>query len=248
MRGRLFPQRELAQDRCRAMLELFQSHFADVDPDQFRSDLAGKDWIINLEDDAGNLVGFSSLLVRTLSHQGRDQGVLYSGDTIMDPRAWRSSILAQTWGHTVFHLKAQMGHIPFWWVLLSSGFRTYRFLPVFFRDFWPCPNRDVSPERVAFAHRLALDQYGEAFFPQEGLVRFSKPQVLRPHLNNHLNTRLKDPFVAFFVENNPQHHLGDELLCLAEVSQDNLRPAAHRILDSAQVEAAESGLWVSSPG
>lgn len=245
MRGRLFPQCELTPERSLEMLELFQTHFVGVEPDQFRLDMNRKDWIINLEDDQGNLVGFSSVLVRTLSFRGQDQGVLYSGDTIMDPRAWRSSILAKTWGHTVFHLKAKLNHIPLWWVLLSSGFRTYRFLPVFFRDYWPCLDQPPPPGRVELAHRLASDQYGGAFLPEEGLVRFSKPHVLRPHLNHHLKTRIKDPHVAFFIENNPQHHLGDELLCLTEVSQNNLRPAAHRILESASVLTVDSGLWVS---
>ena len=245
MRGLLFPRAELREDRLCAMQELFQRHFVGVDPKQFRHDLASKDWIINLEDNTGDLVGFSSLQLRTISHRGQDQAILYSGDTIMDPRAWRSSILSRTWGHAVFHLKAQMGNIPFWWVLLSSGFRTYRFLPVFFQNYWPCPHQESSPETVAFAHRLALDQYGDAFFPEEGLVRFPKPQVLRPHLNNHLKTRLRNPHVAYFVEKNPHHHQGDELLCLAEVSKTNLRSAAHRILDSAQVRVADSELWVS---
>jgi hypothetical protein len=42
--------------------------------------------------------------------------------------------------------------------------------------------------------------------------------------------QLADPDVAFFLEANPGHAMGDELACLAEISERNLTPAALRAM------------------
>ena len=63
-----------------------------------------------------------------------------------------------------------------------------------------------------------------------GIVRFEQPQRLRGTLSGISPTRLEDRHVAFFAGANPGHADGDELACLAEISDANLTPAAWRMV------------------
>ena len=61
--GRVVRQSVLGARERQAMFELLSSCFIGVDRDTFEKDLAGKNWAILLEDDEGQLRGFSTLLV-----------------------------------------------------------------------------------------------------------------------------------------------------------------------------------------
>ncbi len=62
-----------------------------------------------------------------------------------------------------------------------------------------------------------------------GVVRFTRPQVLRDHLRGISNERLRNPHVAFFAQRNPGHGNGDELVCITELGPGNLTPAGRRM-------------------
>jgi hypothetical protein len=116
-----------------------------------------------------------------------------------------------------------------YWLLIASGFRTYRFLPVFFREFFPRYDR-ATPEAIRrVMHRLARQRFGSRYDPATGIVRFEQPQMLKGSLRGISEIRMRDPHVAFFARANPDHGGGDELVCLAEVADRNLTPAARRI-------------------
>ena len=118
------------------MFELLARHFAGVSRRQFETDLAEKNRVIQLRRDS-RLVGFSTLRVYETSFEGEPVSVVYSGDTIVAPEAWGSSALARAWIACVRELRASFPRGKYYWLLLTSGFRTYRFLPVFWREFHP---------------------------------------------------------------------------------------------------------------
>jgi hypothetical protein len=64
---------------------------------------------------------------------------------------------------------------------------------------------------------------------EEGIVRLEHPQVLKDHLAEVPRGRIADPHVSFFLGRNPGHHRGDELVCLAELTDRNLTEAGHRM-------------------
>jgi hypothetical protein len=115
------------------------------------------------------------------------------------------------------------------WLLLTSGFRTYRFLPVFWRDFWPRWDAPMPPEIRALRDRLAREKLDPLYDPETGIVRFTEPQVLREDLGEIPAGRLADPHVAFFLAANPGWVHGDELVCLAELAEWNLTSAGRRM-------------------
>ena len=136
MRGRLQRRSDLTLADRSAMLRLLDAHFEGVSAAVFEHDLADKNWVLLIEDD-GLLRGFSTLLLYETEYAGEALTVVYSGDTIMDRSAWGSSALARCWIGSVRALRRLHPRGPLYWLLLSSGFRTYRFLPVFWREFHP---------------------------------------------------------------------------------------------------------------
>lgn len=221
-------QTVLTTNQRHDMLRLMETHFHGVTPEQFDRDLAEKDWVLRfMRDD--HLIGFSTLQVCGALHEGRCVTVIYSGDTVMSPEAWGSPLLARAWIALVRALQSRGSGGAWYWLLISSGFRTYRFLPVFWREFWP--RFDARPsDTPPLLAALARERFGDRFDAEMGVVRFENPQHLRDHLSTIPDGKSDDPHVRFFIERNPGHADGDELVCLAELSDANLTAAGQRMV------------------
>jgi hypothetical protein len=230
MNGRLIARNDLTGGQLEEMFDLFCRHFEGVRKQQFLADLGGKSQVVWLEDDRGRLVGFSTLLVYRTDFEAETMTVVYSGDTIMEPRAWRSSVLSRTWIESVRRLYREIGEGPLYWLLISSGFRTYRFLPVYFNEFFPRHDRATPARAKRMIDHLAAERFGSFYDRRTGVVRFEHPSVLRPGLRAVPDGKRIDPHVSFFVRANPGHVRGDELVCLTELAVRNLTPAARRIV------------------
>jgi hypothetical protein len=211
------------------MFALLSRHFEGVAREQFERDLAEKNWVIDIESN-GRLVGFSTLLVREEEFDGETLTAIYSGDTIVDPEGWKSPLLARTWIHAANALREEWPERRCFWLLLTSGFRTYRFLPVFWREFHPRFDASPPPASRRLLDHLAAAQYGALYAPSSGLVRFPHPQRLRGALQPVPQGRTADPHVAYFLARNPGHAEGDELACLTEISTANLTLAGRRMV------------------
>ncbi len=229
MKGRLVRRQDLTGAEREAMYGLLAGHFEGVTRERFGADLAEKSWALLLEDE-GVLRGFSTLLLYESSPPGEEVcTVVYSGDTIVDPSAWGSAALPRCWIDAVRRLREEHPKGRLWWLLLTSGYRTYRFLPVFWKDFWPRWDTPTPPEvrtRLAF---LAREKVGGLYREEEGIVRFPEPQRLRGELAEVPEGRLADPHVSFFLEKNPGWAEGDELACLTEIAEENLTAAGRRM-------------------
>jgi len=233
MRARLVSRADLAGPEREAMCDLLAAHFLGVTRASFAEDLERKNWALLLEE-GGRLVGFSTLLVYETSVESEAMTVVYSGDTIVAPAAWGRSSLAQSWIGAVRSLRARYRRGRMYWLLISSGFRTYRFLPVFWREFYPRGDAPTPPAVQARLHALATGLFGPRYLPERGIVRLDSPQRLRGALAEVPNGRRTDPHVAFFLERNPGWPEGDELVGLTELAEDNLTRAGRRMWASAE--------------
>jgi hypothetical protein len=154
--------------------------------------------------------------------------VLYSGDTIVAPEAWNSTALARGWIAAVKTIREEKPSRRCIWLLLTSGFRTYRFLPVFWREFYPSlQNPNETPELL---DHLARERFGEQYLHDEGVVRFAQPQRLSGRLKDVPVGRRRDPHIEFFLKRNPGWIEGDELVCLTELRDENLTLAGRRMV------------------
>jgi hypothetical protein len=232
----LVPRAELAAAQTDEMFGLLATHFEGVTRAQFEHDLSEKSHAI-LITRAARLVGFSTLLAYEAAFEQAPVSVVYSGDTIVAPEAWGTTALPRAWIMAVNGLRATVPRGRYYWLLLTSGFRTYRFLPVFWREFFPCFERVTPPESQRLLHHLARERFGAQYNAGSGVVRFAHPQRLRAELNRIPEGRsAADPHVHFFARRNPGCTLGDELVCLTELCPGNLTAAGRRMVSPARRE------------
>jgi hypothetical protein len=224
----LVPRAKLTLAHKREMFQLLAQHFDGVTPENFARDLAEKNLALVLEREE-TFVGFSTLLAYTTAFEGEMLNVIYSGDTIVTPEAWGTTALPRAWVAGVDNLRATLPPARCFWLLLTSGFRTYRFLPVFWREFFPRFDVPSPPEMQRLLDQLALERFGSQFDSHTGIVRFTHPQRLRASLENIPPGRENDPHVRFFLSRNPGHADGDELVCLTELCPENLTVAGRRM-------------------
>lgn len=224
---------ELSADTRDAMRVLLGCHFEGVSPQQFDRDLQDKTHAVLLYKDGGRLVGFSTFaFYHAIGPDGEPASIVCSGDTIVSPDAWGTSHLPSAWVQAVHTLHDLTDNQSLYWLLITSGFRTYRFLPVFVKSFIPRLHSPGDPAMLACMHRLARQRWGDAYRAEAGIVQLTQPQRLRNSLAGVPLTRQADRHVAFFIERNPGHEQGDELVSLASLDRSNLTRAGLRMLDA----------------
>jgi len=225
----LVPRTKLLPAQKAEMFRLLARHFNGVTAEQFARDLAEKNLALLLERE-DKLVGFSTLLAYSTHFEGSRVNVIYSGDTIVTPEAWGTTALPRAWVTGVDALRATLPPGRCFWLLLTSGFRTYRFLSVFWREFFPRRDAPTPPELQRLLEQLGRERFGDQFLADTGVVRFAHPQKLRAGLEKIPAGREHDPHVSFFLSHNPGHAGGDELVCLTELCPENLTAAGRRMM------------------
>lgn len=226
--ARLVARSKLTHEDQSGMYQLLTTHFEGVTEKQFLQDTADKNWVILLER-SGHLVGFTTILAYETSLDGEPISVIYSGDTIVSPVAWNASTLPRAWIESVAALRPRYPRGRYLWMLITSGFRTYRFLPLFWRDFYPNPQAPTPAEWQRRLDHIAAERFGPRYDSASGIVRLYTPQRLRGDLAQIPEGRIADPHIAFFAQRNPGHARGDELVCLTELTPQNLTRAGRRM-------------------
>jgi hypothetical protein len=225
----------LSADEREQMYVLMDRHFLAMSREGFAADLAEKRSLILIyAATSRQLVGFSTLTRIDSCDEAGPVCAFFSGDTIMDRAYWGSPLLAQIWARHVFDLAAQAGTPRVYWFLICSGYKTYRFLPLFFRTFYPTYTCPTPPEVARLIDRLAGAKFPHEYCPASGIVRLARPTPLRAEVAPLTAERQRDPHIAFFAEANPGHAEGDELVCLTELSHANLTPSGRRMLRRAK--------------
>lgn len=239
MNGRLIERERLSAAERRAMRELMDRYFLGVTPAVFERDLAEKDYAILLTGDEGELCGFTTFAVVPFRCEGGELWAVYSGDTIVDRGARGSFALAATWIDSIRCLRTGLGGGRMVWLLICSSPRTYRFLPLFFRDFQPRAGAAAPPATERLIATLAWARYGDAYDAASGIVRLADPQPLRPEplpagedgRDEEGRDRVgRDGHDRCFLAANPGYLEGDELVCFTELCDDNLTPAGRRMV------------------
>ena len=225
----------VARSDLRQMYGLLETYFENTSFRQFEQDLSEKDYVILLRSpEAKRVAGFTALMRIPTMVKDRPVIGFFSGDTIIAREYWGSSLLARLWVKPVFAEAARI-HLEspdarFYWFLICSGYKTWRFLPVFFREYLPHPEARASEFDREVLPALATGKFGERYNRETGVIRFDRANPLRPGIADVPGQRLQDPRVEFFVTRNPGYAEGDELACLAPISHSNLTPAGLRML------------------
>jgi hypothetical protein len=208
------------------MYRLLDEHYDNVLPEVFQADLQEKDLVVLFYDKKSEVLqGFSTQRIFDYRDNGTVYRIIFSGDTINSPSAWVSpefplSIIA--WMLSVWK---ENPSVPLLWMLICKGMRIYRLLPLYFRKFFPCCDYPTPPEVQRVMDGLGRLRYPTRYDRGKGLV-LATPETC--HLNESLAkvspSRLKDKHVRFFCTRNADYAAGHELLCLARIEPENVRP------------------------
>jgi hypothetical protein len=232
LQSEIRPPEDLSLAERERMFALFGGYYNKVCENTFYADLAEKDSCILLMDAASTEIhGFSTLTQIQTHLDGEPLVAIFSGDTIIDRDYWGSTELVRAWGRHVFRLADEFDGGRAFWFLISSGYKTYRFLPVFFRQFYPSHNGPTPTQAKALLDQLAQLKFSDKYDAARGVIRLDNPTPLRDGIADITPARLKDPYVSFFVDRNPGHVVGEQLACLTELTRDNLTAAGRRMLD-----------------
>jgi hypothetical protein len=219
----------------REMYALLRTYFCGTTRARFEADLREKEQVILLRDaNNGRIQGFSTFMRIAMEIDGTKVVAFFSGDTIVDREFWGETLLSRIWGETIVteaeRIHAHQPATLVYWFLICSGYKTWRFLPVFFREFYPNPDVATPPRVRRLIDTLGTTRFGDEYVPDAGIVRFRHPTPLRRGVADITAERLRDPRIAFFARMNPGHAAGDELACLAELSRANLTRAGLRMI------------------
>ncbi|MBG7609704.1 MAG: hypothetical protein IZT55_02440 [Anaerolineae bacterium] len=212
------------------MYTLFQKYYDLTTFENFTHDLNNKNWVIVIKCvESQQIIGFSTLAFFESNVKNKPIGVLYSGDTIIDKKYWGTPELPKNWIKTVLSVGKEYPE-PLYWLLISSGYKTYRFLSVFYKEFYPCYDKATPKDSQSIMNQLAKERFGEDYYQSLGIVRFSTGATpLKAGIADVKPNRLQDEHVKFFLEKNPGHINGDELVCLTVIHQNNFTPAGKRM-------------------
>jgi hypothetical protein len=219
---------ELSEQNYRDMQNLYLSHYDGSTALQVETDLQDKSEAI-LVLNQGILVGFTTLKVYEHEWAGQTIRIVYSGDTIVDPTHWGQQALAFTWIAKMGELKREKPDLPMYWFLIVKGHRTYKYLPVFGKSFYPHWSMDRS-DLKPLADNLAQKKFGTDYNPTTGVVEFHLSKGhLKPDLALPSEEEKSKDAVRFFLERNPNYLHGHELVCLCEITEENMKPLTRRI-------------------
>lgn len=226
---------EVTPADARAMYQIFARHYDCVSLEQFLFDLSEKDCVLLLRNLEGVICGFSTQKVFRVSVGGTPVRAVFSGDTIVDRAYWGEQELGRCWCRYVSSVYWEEPDVPLYWFLISKGYRTYLYLPLFFEAFYPNCDAPTPALEQQLLDTLASAKFPDYYRPQSGLIEFPQSQgQLKPHLAEIPARRLRDPHVQFFLQRNPGYATGHELACLAEISPQNMKLFAGRILGEPQ--------------
>lgn len=205
------------------MYTLYSRHYAACSEENFSSDLSSKTHVLLLHDQQNTLQGFTSLARYTHSFDNQACQIVYSGDTIIHSDFWGEQTLPQSWIELTGVFKSEHPKMPLYWFLIVKGHRTYRYLSIFSKQYFPHPENKTPKAMQDLLDGLAKERFPEHYQASSGLIQFPES---RGHLSDEFSdippNALKRKEVQFFLERNPGYTHGDELACITELSMDNL--------------------------
>lgn len=233
-------QQKLSNDEREDMYSIFEGYYENVNTSRFFKDLYAKDWVIQLKNKDNDIVGFSTLQSSQYRVAGENVIILYSGDTIVEKAYRTNGDLAGAFGHILLKTIEENKDKRVYWLLTSKGVRTYRFLPVFFKSFFPVFDKTPPESLKLIIDIVARDKFGSDYSPETLVVSHHlKRDRLTASEHDPLLLKRSDPHIQFFIDKNPGYPDGDELTCITPIFEENLNSRARRVIDHTKVNWRE---------
>ena len=119
------------------MFRLLRDSYLGVNREDFEHDLAAKEHVILLRSSEGEIVGFSTQTRLRFTLPDRTVVVVFSGDTIISEQHRGTFETAREICRYFRRTLEEHPDEDLYWLLICKGWRTYRVLRLFFRDYSP---------------------------------------------------------------------------------------------------------------
>ena len=230
LKSNLLKISELTDTDKLAMFRLMQDVYNGENWDKFLSDMTEKNYALVLYDEKSQIAGFTTIEI--FDFEGNI--IIYSGDTVVEENSRGDIELMRAWWKFSYTVQQNNPDKSVFWLLISKGWRTYKFFPMFLKKIYPTYRYETPQEVQEFINRLALTKFGDCY--KDGIVVPEKPDMLKSGKNDVPKRRINDSDVMFFLKKNPEFYKGNELVCLAELSVANLTKAGLRLLHGVKDE------------
>ncbi len=218
------PIQGITVTHIKQMYDLYASFYENTALDVFLQDLSKKSGVILVTRKSDEkVVGFSTLTCFDIEVEGRNARGIFSGDTIIEPAYWGNNALAATFHRRVVIERLKKPFTPFYWFLVSKGYKTYLLLANNFYNYYPNVNGgDARYRRVTEAYCNAL--FPEAFDRERMVLDFGHDYVRLKGDVAEITPELKaaNPHIAFFDRINPEWRRGTELPCVGSVDYESV--------------------------
>ncbi len=228
LRARAIRSEHVTPEHLQSMWNLFDRYYEDTSFERFKNDLSKKDHVIILEAH-GEVLGFTTVQFYDSLFEGKTVRVVYSGDTVKDRRVWGEKKLNVSFALLIAKDFLRNLGKPYYWFLISKGFKTYLVLTNKFPNSWPRHDRPTPQFEDGLLAHLACAKFGESYFHEQGVLRFSTPMGrLKDDAVPITERDLENPDIRYFHERNPEYLAGTELCCLAKLDAPLWIKTLHR--------------------
>jgi hypothetical protein len=202
------------------MHHIFIKYYNHTDLNTFTRDIRNKQYVLLITHPvSGIIVGFTTIAIINLTYKRKNVLGLFSGDTILEKEFWGSRRWQLTWVWFCLKLKVMNFRVPFFWLLISKGYKTYLLMANNFNHYYP--RLDREDEQLADI----VDLYCEQLFPGQYIKELrildfgDKYQSLQSHVAE-ISSHLKEnhPKIKYFEELNPDWRRGTELPCVGVIN------------------------------
>lgn len=223
--SKIVKKEEITEKEQEEMFKLMNTFYSNMKYDNFIRDLDEKDYSILLFSQE-RLVGFSTQKILKLPNEVIG---VFSGDTIIHSDYWGSIELYRTFARFFVELGEQ--YSDFYWFLISKGYKTYKMLPLFFREFYPNYRKAVPANLKEIMHSFGESRYPGEYCRDSGVIKYKGiKDSLKTGVADIEKKHLKDRDIRFFLENNPDYQRGNDLVCITSLTKENLKPRIKKML------------------
>ena len=211
------------------MYKLMCSAYHGTSRDKITKDLSNKQYVLLLSDENKILQGFTTMQIFDSIFRNKTVKIIYSGDTIINKEARGDLELMRAWWKFACSIQNKFPQQDIYWMLISKGWRTYKFFPLFFKEFYPSKEMKTPQEFQDFIDRLGTFKFPDEY--QNGIVIPKFPDFLIDAQNDVPFYKQDDADIQFFLKQNPGFIKGNELVCVTHLSPDNLTKTGVRLLN-----------------
>ena len=222
---------ELTAGEIEQMFALMNRFYDHVNFNTFTKDLYDKQTCIVLLNEKKEIKGFSTQKILSLHVNKTVIHGVFSGDTIIHKDYWGSWELFRAFAR--YFIEESTKYEDFYWFLISKGYKTYKILPLFYKEFYPNYRSDTPDSVRQIVNHFGQTVYPNDYNPDTGVIEYTQVKdKLKPDIATITARHLNDPDIAFFCNRNPGHINGNDLICLTRLTKNNLTLRGEKLLHS----------------